>query len=331
LAASSSSNPVILSLLSRHASPTLLRQTADGAGRHGNVRIALGLGSDAQWLAVYDNISAAIPVQVPFARRVLFVTEPPGIKTYSAGFANQFGTLISPVEIRGYRGRWLQTQSALPWFYGMEFLSGGGLATRSNLQDLRTMACPPGKLVRISVVCSKKSQLPRHRLRLALLDHLTAAFPGQIDIFGQSVPDKAEAIAPYRYHLVLENTDIDHFWTEKTADAYLGFALPLFSGCANIGDYFPERSYVPLPDIENVAAVCASIGTVLKTDPFEARLDAITAARSLLLERYNLMAVLADLTANADGMKAEHLQDPFLLRPARDFNGLTGWWRTRMS
>jgi Glycosyltransferase family 10 (fucosyltransferase) C-term len=182
------------------------------------------------------------------------------------------------------------------------------------------------------VVCSKKSQLPRHRLRLALLDHLSTAFPGQIDIFGngfKSVADKAIAIAPYRYHLVLENTDVAHFWTEKTADAYLGFALPLFSGCANIGDYFTGDSFVRLPDIENLVGITASIADVLQTDPFATRLDAITTARKLVLERYNLMAALAELANSTTNSSPGRLSQPFRLRPARDFEGLSGWWRAR--
>jgi Glycosyltransferase family 10 (fucosyltransferase) C-term len=187
-------------------------------------------------------------------------------------------------------------------------------------------------LARISVICSKKSQLPRHRQRLALIDHLVAAFPDRIDVFGngfRSIPDKAVAIAPYRYHLVLENNAIDHFWTEKTADAYLGFALPLFSGCANIGDYFPAASFVRLPAIDDVAAIAASIATVLTTDPYADRSSAITAARTLVLDRYNLMAVLAALVDGTNTDYAAPLAQPYLLRPARDFKGLRGWWRGR--
>jgi Glycosyltransferase family 10 (fucosyltransferase) C-term len=329
---------VHVSLVSRHAAETLLRQTDDGAGRHhcdtGVMQLHLGWRPEADWLVVLDSFAQAIPVTVPRERRVLFVTEPPGIKTYSAGFANQFGTLVSPVPVPGYIGNWLHTQSSLPWFYGIEFPAAGGNAfARLNLTDLRAMPCPTGKQARISVICSTKSKLPRHRQRLDLLAHLKQQFPSQIDIFGsgfQQIPDKADAIAPYRYHLVLENTDIDHFWTEKTADAYLGFALPLFSGCANIGEYFAEQSLVRLPEIEDRAAVCATISQVLNTDPYLQRLDAIREARHNLIERYNMMAVVAGLaTAEPPSAAAPRLVQPTLLRVTRDFNGLTGWIRGR--
>jgi Glycosyltransferase family 10 (fucosyltransferase) C-term len=323
-----------IALLSRHDVYSLMRQSEDGAGRFANAQVELSLHDGTSWLAVYDNISAAVPVRVPRAQRALFITEPPGIKTYNAGFANQFGLLISPVKIPGYQGRWLNAQSALPWLYWMEFISPGRIVSRLSLKDLRALPCPPDKASRISVVCSKKSQLPRHRHRLALIDHLCVAFPDKIDVFGHGfrpIPDKAMAIAPYRYHLVLENNTIDHFWTEKTADAYLGYALPLFSGCANIDDYFPAASFIRLPDIDDVTAITASIADVLNNDPFADRLNAITGARTLVLDRYNLMAVLAALVDSPNDVDRGPLAQPYLLRPARDFNGLSGWLRGRAS
>src|SRR6476620_9718203 len=54
-------------------------------------------GTDAEWLVVYDDISKPVSTLVPRARRMLFVTEPPGIKTYPRRFLDQFGTIVSPL------------------------------------------------------------------------------------------------------------------------------------------------------------------------------------------------------------------------------------------
>ena len=89
------------------------------------------------------------------------------------------------------------------------------------------------------------------------------AFPGQIDLFGRGfkeIGDKADVIGPYRYHLVLENSACPHFWTEKLADAYLGYCLPIFSGCANVVDYFPPDSLVRLPDIADHSGAVTIVG-----------------------------------------------------------------------
>ena len=42
------------------------------------------------------------------------------------------------------------------------------------------------------------------------------------------------------------------YWTEKLADAYLGYALPVVSGPNNLAEWFPEESFVPI-DIDDPA------------------------------------------------------------------------------
>ena len=43
------------------------------------------------------------------------------------------------------------------------------------------------------------------------------------------IPDKWDAIAPYKYHIVFDNllSNRTH-WSEKLADSFLGFSLLLF-------------------------------------------------------------------------------------------------------
>jgi hypothetical protein len=121
-------------------------------------------------------------------------------------------------------------------------------------------------------------------------------------------------IAPYRYHLVLENSECPHFWTEKLADAYLGYSLPIFSGCRNVTDYFPERSMVRLPSVDDHEAAVAMIGDVLQRDPWAERLEDIRIARTELIERQNLFSVIARLIAGADS--SGELATPDVIQPA---------------
>ncbi len=203
------------------------------------------------------------------------------------------------------------------------------MVARSGLADLRAMPVPENKLNCISVVCSTKAKLPRQRARLRLIERLRQEFPDSISVFGrgfQSISDKAEAIAPYRYHLALENNDCPHFWTEKLADAYLGYSLPIFSGCRNVTEYFPERSMVPLFDIDDHDRAVAQIGEILKTDPWPERLDAIRAARTELIERQNLFSIIARLTgAESDqGRSPSEIQE--VIWPGRE----CGWAKRAM-
>ena len=288
-----------IALRSRHLMAPYLRQTEDGHGAHKGAQFQTAPTPDADWLAVIDDIAVAETTLVPKERRILFVTEPPGIKPQAAEFTNQFGIAVSPFALKGFSGRWIESQSALPWFYGAPLIDGQ-FVPRLSLADLKAMPMPATKQPRLSVVCSTKSKLPRHRERLALIAAIQAALPSVLDVYGsgfQMIPDKADAIDPYRYHLVLENNDIPHFWTEKLADPYLGYALPVFSGCANVTDYFAADAMIRLGDIGNHAAAIEVIRDLIARDPFEQHLDAIRTARAKLIEDYNLFSMIAAIVA----------------------------------
>ena len=314
-----------LAFVTRHSGFPWQRQTDDGAGGHCGLDIRFAPDPGDDWIVVFDDIAAPFQTRVPLNRRIIFVTEPPEFKRYPPNFINQFGVLVSPYAIRGYRGRWVQSHPAIGWYYGLAFAPEGGVTSRIGLMDLRRMPVPVGKVNRISVVCSTKSKLPRHRQRVRLIKHLMQAFPNSFDVFGngfQSIRDKADAIAPYRYHLVLENNDCPHFWTEKLADAYLGYSLPVFSGCRNVTDYFPERSIVPLLDIGDLDAAVAAIGNLLERDPWAERVDAIRAARTELIERHNLFSIIARLTDAPVEARSPLSRKQDHIRPARNFRGI---------
>jgi hypothetical protein len=316
-----------IALRSRHRLEPLLRQTDDGRGQHKGVTIHIDAYEAANWLVVLDDIAVAEATHVPRERRILFVTEPPGIKPNDAAFTNQFGIAVSPFALPGFKGRWIESQSGLNWFYGAPLIDGQ-FVPRLSLGDLRRMPVPANKRPRLSVVCSTKSKLPRHRERLALIEALRTALPDAFDVFGngfQRIPDKSDAIDAYRYHLVLENNDIPHFWTEKLADAYLGYALPVFSGCANVTNYFAPDSMLRLPDITDHNAAVALIKDLLARDPWDAHIDAIRRARTKLIEDYNVFSMMADIATARPPPDAPRLSSPdILVPPPRVFRGTFG-------
>ncbi|MBN8535001.1 MAG: hypothetical protein J0L51_13045 [Rhizobiales bacterium] len=280
-----------IAIMTAHARFPWLRQIAGGSDAIGPWRFTIDqMEADCAFLVVYDDPASAFETAVPRERRMLITSEPPGIKPYRAEYLAQFGTVYGPV---GDGKNWIRTQAALPWFYGVGF-EPNGLVANESLDSLMAME-PPAKEATISVVLSRKSQLPKHKARLAFVEAAKERLGERFQIFGRGfrdIRDKAEAIRPYAYHLVLENNDIGHFWTEKTADAYLGWALPIFSGCSNLGDYFPTDSFIPL-DISRTDAALGALECILNEAPYSSRLQAIREARMRLLEQYNLFPVLA--------------------------------------
>lgn len=310
-----------IAIMTAHARFPWLRQIAGGTDAIGEWRFTIDrIDPDCAFLVVYDDPATAFETTLPPARRMLVTSEPPGIKSYREGYLAQFGTIYGPV---GAGPNWVRTQAALPWFYGVGF-EPEELVANETYDSLMALE-PPEKQAAISVVLSKKSQLPKHRARLAFVEAAKARLDERFQIFGRGfrdIRDKSEAIRPFAYHLVLENNDIGHFWTEKTADAYLGWALPIFSGCAGLDAYFPADSFVPI-DISRPEQAVSQLERLLEDAPYLARLDSISEARRRLLTDFNLFPILAE-KADRNGYAATFAPDAALIRPNSSFAAFSG-------
>jgi hypothetical protein len=101
---------------------------------------------------------------------------------------------------------------------------------------------------------------------------------------------KLEGLLPYEYSIVLENSQEKNYWTEKLADAYLSWCLPIYWGCPNLADFFHTASYKhimlddpdPLKTIKNIIAQPVT--------PLE--IEAIADARDKILNQYNIWEVI---------------------------------------
>jgi hypothetical protein len=236
------------------------------------------------WLVVYDDLPRGSPVEhlaCPRQNTMLITGEPSSITHYGKRFLAQFGHVLTGQEpwALDHPGV-IRRQPGLLWYYG-------GSDHRGTYDSLAS-ASPSEKTKNISTVCSTKAM--RHTLhsqRLAFTKRLMKDLP-ELAVLGYGMghlDNKADAIDPYKYHLVIENHSCPHHWTEKLADAYLGYSLPIYFGCTNPGDYFPEESFAWI-DIRNYDASLAKIRSLIANDDYEARVPAIIEARRRILEEY---------------------------------------------
>jgi hypothetical protein len=277
------------------------RQLPDAAPTWGDCEFTFDPHTrEYDWLIVYDRFPSVSgerfslwreELACPPENTVFITVEPSSIKSYEPVFLRQFGHVLTGHEPWSIdQPGVIRSQPALRWFYGH-----GGRALKT-LDQMRAET-PPAKPLPISTVCSSKQQKHTlHQKRYEFTQRLKQAMPG-LDVFGHGVRpmrDKAEALDPYRYHLAIENHRCDHHWTEKIADAFLGWTLPFYYGCTNLKDYFPEESFIEI-DIDDVKGTLATLQRVIAWGEYEKRLPAIAESRNLVLQRYNLFAVLADI------------------------------------
>jgi hypothetical protein len=178
--------------------------------------------------------------------------------------------------------RYVRAQPAAQWLVDRSF------------DELVSQAGPPEKVRGVSCVTSALAYFPGHRRRLAFLEHLRQ-HRAPVDLFGRGIrpiPDKWDALAPYRYSLALENTRARDYWTEKLADCFLAWTVPIYHGCPNLEDYFPAAAFIRI-DIERPAEALDTIRSVIAADDWPARRAGVAEARALVLHRYQLFPYLA--------------------------------------
>ena len=77
----------------------------------------------------------------------------------------------------------------------------------------------------------------RHAVAAAAIDP-EGALNGVVDVFGRidggrPLPgDKGRALAPYMFHVVIENVRVEAVYSEKLVDAFLTGCVPLFLGAS---------------------------------------------------------------------------------------------------
>jgi Glycosyltransferase family 10 (fucosyltransferase) C-term len=281
----------------------MLRQTPGGHGHWNGLHFRSDVKDGrADWLVVLDEPRPFIETYIPKERRILFVTEPDDCKRYPGSYLRHFGTVISPENLQRYRGRHIRRQPGLPWWIGAGNFFEQKLSSALLYEDIAS-APPPEKTRTLSVICSTHNLMAMHRKRMEFVKYIKAYFGDDLHWYGRgvrSMKDKSEAILPYRYHIALENSKIDHFWTEKLADCYLGYTFPIYAGCGNVGEYFPREAFEPI-DIDNPEGAIASIKSVLQKDPWQERLGILGEARRRVVDEYNFFnaasLIIHELTA----------------------------------
>jgi hypothetical protein len=285
--------PIRVKFYGSYRAEPWLRQFPHGIPLWGNCQFIFDMDCrDYDWLVIYNDLPSSHPLEelcCPAKQTLLVTTEPSSIKAYGNDFTAQFGCVLTSQAdwALPHRDR-IFSQPALQWFYGMG-------QKRWLTYDEMSASPPLQKTEMFSTVCSNKQQ--RHTLhhqRYRFTQEIKKRVP-ELEIYGlgvRPIDDKAEALAPYRYHLVVENYFGEHHWTEKLADVFLGAALPFYCGCPNAADYFPAESFIPLP-MGDIDASAAIIKAAMRNNEYEKRLPAILAARQLVLEKYNIFNVLS--------------------------------------
>jgi len=62
-----------------------------------------------------------------------------------------------------------------------------------------------------------------------------------------------------QFHIAIENTTQDNWFTEKLIDCFQSKTVPIYIGCPNIGDFFDINGIIHATDLDDLIEKCKSI------------------------------------------------------------------------
>lgn len=230
----------------------------------------------------------------PKDHTILITCEPPTLKTYKSEYLHQFAAVIT-CHPNIDHPRPIFQQQALPWHVGRRQKDHVNVEFSKDYDELKAMTSIPKTKI-LSVISSSKIMSEGHRKRLDFAKQLKRHFGDKVDLFGRDlneIEDKWDALADYQYHVALENSAVNDYWTEKLSDAFLAACHPIYYGCPNINRYFDPASLTPI-DLDHPEKAIAVIESCIEQKKYESSEQKIWDSREKVLEQYNLFALIAD-------------------------------------
>ena len=252
----------------------LKRQTLNFDYKWNDFQFTEDLDSKYDYVVVLGFVTKDYNLSCAKENAILLTQEPPNSRyNWLPNSFSQFGTVLTQFESTD--DHVINHQPCIPWFINKSY---------DQLKNEEPEFSSKKHL--ISCITSTKNTLPGHDLRLKFLYELKNNI--SFDLFGkgyQYIADKYDGLRDYKYSLAIENTSVKDYWTEKIADCYLSYSMPIYYGCTNISEYFPEDSFIQI-DINNIPEAIEIINNAIENKMWEKNMESIIQARNLVLDNY---------------------------------------------
>lgn len=271
---------MLVRIIKKWDTPDLFRQTPHRCGKWKNIQFTADPVRACDYVIVCNWTTEEYTVSVPKENVWCVLQEPPNEVFAPRHGGHPVYAKIFTQDVRKRGERYVLSPPALPWHVGKDY-------------DYLVSVKPPQKSKVLSWITSNKAQFAGHKKRLEFLSQLRKKV--DFDLYGygfNTVVDKWEGLAPYRYSLAVENYSGPNYWSEKLADCFLSWTVPIYYGCTNITEYFPEESVIRI-DIEDPDCM-HYVKDIIKGNEWKKRREAVAYARHLLLEKYHFFPFFAE-------------------------------------
>lgn len=248
---------------------------------------------DYDYIVIFEKLSRPLQTSIPVEKIIFVAGEASSIKKYRKKFLRQFGHIITCQKSMKHKSKFLRSPGHT-WF-----------SKRTYDELLNTTVVKKTKL--LSIVVSNKKFTHGHRQRLEFCLKLKRRLGDQVDFFGRGFnefDDKWEAIAPYKYSIAIENSNENHWVTEKIGDCFTSHTFPFYIGAPNIEDYYDPRSFV-LIDFNDFEGSIEKILNIISDDEhYDNHLDYLLQAKYDYINNHSIIPMVCkfiDNEVNKDG------------------------------
>lgn len=120
-----------------------------------------------------------------------------------------------------------------------------------------------------------------------------------IDFFGgwSKFEDKKTALIDYYFSIGIENERSPNLITEKFYDCILTNTIPIYYGCSNITDIYPEKGYILIEDINDIDKIKKQLLDIRNNyqDIYNSLIDKTIQIKNKLFTKYNLLKKIVEL------------------------------------
>lgn len=113
----------------------------------------------------------------------------------------------------------------------------------------------------------------------------------------KSDPEKIKATIPYKFSLVIENDYHKNWITEKFYDPIICNTIPVYYGCSNIRDIYPENGYILLDNISDHSYVREKLNWINENadELYETMYPELLKIKKRYFTEYNLLKKIKTL------------------------------------
>jgi len=99
------------------------------------------------------------------------------------------------------------------------------------------------KYLEISFLCGAKNVIEGHKLRHSIYSQEQNIKPNKNWLYSHPHIDKYQLFETSMFHLAIENSKNQNFFTEKIIDAFITKTIPVYWGCPNIHEFFDTKGF----------------------------------------------------------------------------------------